>query len=279
MKNKDYKFPSAVEEYIKEREHYGWRPRGERAVKFGEIKRGEHVLDLCCGAGMVAKVVREKVGSKGWVVGIDHSPDFIKYARSFCNSENVKFIKGDVERLDRVVKDQKFDVILLLASWYWVKDKKGLCVQVSRHLKRGGRFVLSLLSDDLNDEKTYEFYWEYRKALKNEVGRMYPGLDLSYFDDLPVVDNEYIGKTVAELTNCGLYLKYLNKIQRDFSLKDKLFTYRNPARTEWIGDFPPDVRLQIIKKALKRATDGFSNFQNLKRVTYYLTFSLGADNP
>ena len=274
MKNKGYKCSEAVKEYIKEREYYGWRPRGERAVGFGKIEKGDSVLDLCCGAGMVARVVREKVGNKGKVVGIDQSADFIKYAKDFCNSENVEFIKGDVEKLDRIVKDQKFNVILLLASWYWIKNKRRLCIQVGKHLKKDGRFVLSLLSDDLSDEKTYEFYWKYREALKNEVRRMYPKLNLSYFDNLPVIDNDYVDKTVAELASCGFYLKFSNKIQRTFSLEDKLFTYNNPARTEWVGPFSPDLRLKIIKSALKKATVGLSNSQNLKRVTYYLTFSL-----
>ena len=127
---KAYKNPDAVTYYIKEREYFGWRPRGERAVKFAEIKPGDYVLDLCCGPGMVSKVIREFVGDKGKVIGIDISPKFIKYANQLCNYPNVSFFKGNVENFDTYTHAEKFDAIVLLASWYWIKNKDQLLKKI-----------------------------------------------------------------------------------------------------------------------------------------------------
>lgn len=272
-RNTGYKVPEAVASYIKERLHFGWRLRGERAVRYAEIKKGDFVLDLCSGPGMVAKVICETVGKNGKVVGIDISNHFVKYARNFCRKDNVSFIAGDIENLNRYIeKDIKFDACLILASWLWIQNKKKVCKQIRRHLKPDGRFVISLASDDLEEPKTKEFYWKYRENLKASILKRLPDTDLDYINKLPVIDGTYIEKVVSEITSCGYRLKSLNKPGRSFKLKDKLRWYDTHARTEWVGDFTPEKRLEIIKEAYL-LTAKETNLKEVRRCTYYLTFT------
>jgi ubiquinone/menaquinone biosynthesis C-methylase UbiE len=269
-----YCVPDAVTNYIDERNHSGWGSRGERVVEFAGIKEGDSVLDLCCGPGMVTKVIREAVGSNGRVVGIDTSEDFIKYAQTFCNENNVSFKTGNVEELGRLIKKQKFDVAILPASWLWIKNKEKLCTQVRKSLKPDGKFVLSLSGDNLDDEKTRKFYWKYRGNLKKAVLEVSPSTDLLYFNYLPVMNNNFVGGVIAQVANCGFGFLSQHEVQRDLTLEDKLFTYNNPARTEWVGDFISNVRLMIIKRALDKTASEVGNSCVIKRHTYYLVFGL-----
>ncbi len=269
-----YKSSKAVDEYIKERERFGWRLRGERAVVFGEIKTGDTVLDLCCGPGLVAKVVKETVGDSGKVVGIDISEDFVKHAQEFCGGVNTVFKTGNVENLDQIVEDQRFDAVLLLASWLWIEDKKKLLDQVKSHLKPDGKFVLSLSSDNLDDQKTNEFYWKYRENLKKQICEAFPKTNLSYFDNLPVINKDFIDAVTNQVSQCGYRLKSNYEVERVLSLDDKIFIYENPARTEWVGDFPPETRLSIIKKALNDTAGEIEDLRFIKRHTHYLVFGL-----
>jgi ubiquinone/menaquinone biosynthesis C-methylase UbiE len=267
-----YKTADAVTGYIDERMHFGWEIRGQRVVKFGGIKSGDDVLDLCCGAGMVSKTVRETIGPSGKIVGIDTSCDFIKYAKQFCNYKNCSFLVGDVENLDVILDKQKFDVAMLLASWFWIKDKDGLYRQIGKHLNEKGKFVLSLSSDNLEDETTTRFYWIFRKNLKKQVLTASPGTDLSYFDKLPVVDRGFVDKVIKQVEDCGLHLLSENEGRRDLDFDGKLYTYKTPARTEWVGDFAPDVRYEIIKNALMDTKEETGDSIIIKKHTYYLTF-------
>lgn len=275
MKNRNitgYLVPKAVVNYIDERNYFGWKLRGERAVRFAGIKNGDAVLDLCCGPGMVTKVISNAVGSGGKVVGIDISKDFIDYANKFCNKGNVSFITGNVEKLDEIIEKQKFDAAIILASWFWIKEKNKLCAQVKKLLKPVGRFVISISSDNLNDAKTRKFYWVYRKKLKDVVLETYPLTDLSYFDKLPVLDDGFVNETKLLINGSGFKLKSQHEVERVLTLKDKLFTYNNPARTEWVGKFPPHKRLSIIKRAFKKTVDEIDDLSVIKRHTYYLVF-------
>ncbi len=270
-----YADPQAVANYIEERERFGWRARGERAVRFAEIKNGNAVLDLCCGPGMVTKVIRETVGVQGRVVGIDSSPDFITYARTFCNEDNVSFIAGNVEDLPAHIGNQEFDAALLLASWLWINNKDLVCAHVRNCLTPEGKFVISLSSDNLDDAETNKFYWAYRDKLKESVLRVSPSTDISYFNKLPVMDARFTDGVISQLHDHGFSLQSRHEVERVLSLEDKLFTYNNPARTEWVGSFPPDVRLGIIRQALHNTGAEVGGSGVIKRHTHYLVFGLG----
>ena len=52
-------------------------------VKLVDIKKGNSVLDLACGTGVVTKKIRDKVSTSGFVVGVDTSTTAITIAKKW----------------------------------------------------------------------------------------------------------------------------------------------------------------------------------------------------
>ena len=70
-----------------------------KLVQLMELKKGDKVLDVACGTGVVTKKIRNKVGSKGLVVGADSSVTAINIAKRWNNSEdNIHFVNMDAEK-------------------------------------------------------------------------------------------------------------------------------------------------------------------------------------
>lgn len=57
-------------------------PWAEMTFDEVELKKGDRVLDIACGTGILARVAQERLGSAGYVVGIDISPDMLAVARA-----------------------------------------------------------------------------------------------------------------------------------------------------------------------------------------------------
>jgi ubiquinone/menaquinone biosynthesis C-methylase UbiE len=58
-----------------------WAPL---VVALADPRPGEHVLDVACGTGVVARVASQRVGPTGSVVGLDLNPGKQRARRSWC---------------------------------------------------------------------------------------------------------------------------------------------------------------------------------------------------
>lgn len=79
--------------------------------RFHIFKKGDFILDLGSAPGSFIQVAAEKIGLKGFIVGIDFEPLKIK------NLPNLSFIKKDIYDSDLIIKirkiiKQRFDVVL-----------------------------------------------------------------------------------------------------------------------------------------------------------------------
>lgn len=229
------------------------------------------MLDLCCGPGFVTKVIREKIGSQGRIIGIDYSSDFIDYAKKLCHFKNVSFVYGNVENLDRYIDNQKFDVVICLASWSWIKYKDKLISKIKKVLNPEGKFVLSLSSDNPYHAPTFEFSQRFRKNLKLVIASR--GVDPSYLDKIKDKNKRYVKSCTSLFKKSGFKLIAINEVKGQLTLKNKLFLYKNPARTEWVGSFKPEDRYLILKEALCKTSDEIES-DIIERHTYYIVLQL-----
>jgi len=113
-------------------------------TQFAAISRGNHVLDLGCGAGNDCFVARAIVGETGEVTGLDFTESMIAKAIENVNKlgfSNVKFVKGDIE--DMPFPDNTFDVIISNCVLNLVPDKSKAFAQILRVLKPSGHFCVS----------------------------------------------------------------------------------------------------------------------------------------
>lgn len=108
------------------------------------IKEGETVLDLGCGAGIDAVFAAKAVGSTGKVFGIDLVPEMLDHARKnvkMLGIDNISFMEGSAETLD--FPDDRFDAVISNGVINLIPDKKSVLAEVFRVLKANGRFTIA----------------------------------------------------------------------------------------------------------------------------------------
>jgi arsenite methyltransferase len=109
----------------------------------GEIRPGERVVDVGCGAGMDSLIAAKKVGPEGRVIGVDMTPAMLEKARHAAQEarlSNVEFREGYAEALP--VEDGWADVIISNGVLNLMPDKAAALEEMSRVLKPGGRLQI-----------------------------------------------------------------------------------------------------------------------------------------
>jgi len=122
---------------------------------FVDLKEGEVVLDLGCGAGLDLYFYAKSVGKKGKVYGLDISTDMIKKAKANMKSmgiSNVEFICGSSD--DLPFENDFFDIVASNGIYNLSPDKEKVMAEVYRVLKPGGRTVFCeiVLKDKLSED-------------------------------------------------------------------------------------------------------------------------------
>ena len=109
-----------------------------------QIKEGNYVLDLGCGAGNDCFVAREMVGETGKVIGLDMTPNMLRKAwenNDKMNYRNVEFRLGDIE--DMPVANELIDVVISNCVINLVPNKIKAFKEIYRVLKTEGIFSIS----------------------------------------------------------------------------------------------------------------------------------------
>ena len=57
-------------------------------VELAQPRRGERVVDVACGTGIVARIAAARVGPTGAVVGVDLNPGMLSVARSVAPTDS-----------------------------------------------------------------------------------------------------------------------------------------------------------------------------------------------
>ena len=99
----------------------------------------ERVLDVGCGTGIVARLVRERCGPATRITGIDLNPDMIAVARSIA--PEIAWHQGDALQLP--FPDATFDLVLCQQGLQFFRDRAAAAREMRRVLSDGGRVALS----------------------------------------------------------------------------------------------------------------------------------------
>lgn len=109
---------------------------------FVDLKEGEVVLDLGCGAGLDLYLYAKAVGEKGRVYGLDISEDMVNKAKrnmKVVGIENVEIKCGHSDELP--FEDNFFDVVASNGIYNLSPDKEKVMREAFRVLKPEGRTV------------------------------------------------------------------------------------------------------------------------------------------
>ncbi len=91
-----------------------------RAVTHLALRPGDTVLDVACGTGKSLALLQERVGPRGHIIGIDHSPEMLAIAQQRVHDagwRNVTLIESSMERarvpapVDAVLFNYTHDVL------------------------------------------------------------------------------------------------------------------------------------------------------------------------
>lgn len=119
---------------------------------------GLKILDLGSGSGRDCYIASQLVGENGSVVGVDMTDEQLNVANKYIDyhadvfgysTSNVKFIKGNIERLDELNLEQgSFDMIISNCVINLAKDKLKVLKDAYNLLKPGGEMYFSDVYSD-----------------------------------------------------------------------------------------------------------------------------------
>lgn len=132
----------------------------EKIVSKLALKEGLRVADFGAGSGFFSKACSPCVGLTGKVFAIEVQKDLVKKLEADIKKwkiSNIECIWGDIERLSGTkISDHSVDVVIVANVLFQVGDKLGLCDEVKRVLKKGGR-VLVVEKTNIEGGQTFSY--------------------------------------------------------------------------------------------------------------------------
>ena len=138
-----------------------------------ELKPGDTVMDLGCGAGGISEYISDRTG--GRVTGIDISTSGIEVAqaRTAAKRDRLNFLIGDLNALD--LQPNSFDAAISLDALYWVADLDRTLDDILASLRPGGQLAVHTLHGREADEPL-----EAMEAQASPIARALDRRGLSY---------------------------------------------------------------------------------------------------
>jgi ubiquinone/menaquinone biosynthesis C-methylase UbiE len=114
----------------------------KKLIELAEINKGDMVLDLACGTGVVTKEIQKRVGRTGYVIGGDTSTIAIKIAKKWNERKsNLDFVNVDAEKFNF---SKKFDVITCQYALFFFPNAQKALKNMKNSLKKSGKIGISV---------------------------------------------------------------------------------------------------------------------------------------
>ncbi|MFB6181045.1 MAG: class I SAM-dependent methyltransferase [Candidatus Nanohalobium sp.] len=117
----------------------------KEAVQSLELDEGDTVVELGCGTGANLRYMRDQVGSKGKIIGIDISPGMLEKAKKKKRKnewENVELIEADASSIEL---EEELDAVLTSFSICMFDEPEKVIEKWNKKLD-GGRFTNLVIS-------------------------------------------------------------------------------------------------------------------------------------
>jgi ubiquinone/menaquinone biosynthesis C-methylase UbiE len=150
-----------------------------QVMSFVGVETGDAILDLGSGTGRNARLMGEKTGPTGRVVGVDISDRMLRRARRQCAGHpQIDFARHRIER--PLPFEEEFDTVFLSFVLHGLEDvdKRYVLANAHRALKSGGSLCI-LDYDEFSLERTFwPFRWLFAH-LECELASEFLKLDLA----------------------------------------------------------------------------------------------------
>lgn len=108
-----------------------------------DLKPGDKLLDLGCGAGVISEYISDRTGAM--VTGIDYAASAIAAAtaRTGGKRSRLNFLQADLSALD--LPAESFDAAIMIDSIYWVADTVEALSSIVRSIRPGGQLAIVIV--------------------------------------------------------------------------------------------------------------------------------------
>ena len=103
------------------------------------------MLDLGCGTGYFSKILADLVGPEGKVVAIDPDVERLSLAKKMYTADNLEYYEGKAED----IQGTDYDIVFSNHVIHWCMDKDLVFQQVSKSLKKGGKFAFTVILNSI----------------------------------------------------------------------------------------------------------------------------------
>jgi ubiquinone/menaquinone biosynthesis C-methylase UbiE len=121
-----------------------WARYGRRTVDRLRLRRGAHVLDVCCGTGASALPAAEAVGPEGHVIAVDLAGKLLALGQAKAQAARlqcVEFRRGDMTDLG--FPDRHFDAVVCVFGIFFVPDMEHQVAELWRMVRPGGQLAIT----------------------------------------------------------------------------------------------------------------------------------------
>jgi ubiquinone/menaquinone biosynthesis C-methylase UbiE len=163
-----------------------------RTLRLLEMKRGERVLDVACGQGVVCRALAE---SGVRVTGVDAAPALIDAARRRNTTDRlaIDYRVGDVRRLGEVLGAERFDAAVVILAIQNIAPLSPVWEGCRAHLAPGGKLVIVMMHPCFRIPRASGWGWDER------AGAQYRRID-QYLSSSQTEIQVHPGSAPAETT-------------------------------------------------------------------------------
>jgi len=111
----------------------------DRILDLADLKRGERIVDIGAGTGLLGLEAARRVGAEGHVVFVDVSHDSLSSAKEQASSGCEHFAVGDALHCPLV--DGWADAVVMRSVLIYILDRLAAAREIARVLRPGGRFA------------------------------------------------------------------------------------------------------------------------------------------
>lgn len=203
-----------------------------KLIELAKIKKGDKVLDIACGTGLATQKFLSKVGTTGFVIGIDFSYSALRIAKNENKKRgNIDFILSDVEC---IAFQKKFDAITCQFGLFFFPNSKMVLSNIRNLLEKNG-----ILSISVHGEKdSVPFFYSILDAVTRYIPDYFP-------PGVPSLDRFGNKNTIKnEIKKCGF---------KQIRVKEFNFEYSPGTFSEYWSSY-----LKYVAKPLKKKFNSVS---------------------
>jgi ubiquinone/menaquinone biosynthesis C-methylase UbiE len=205
----------------------------KKLLDLTKIKKGDNILDLACGTGLVTKKLIRKVGSKGKIYAIDSSESAIKIAKKWTgNTKNLHFVRADAEKIQFKIQ---FDAITCQYALFFFPNEQKVLKNMKKLLKKNGIISLAVHG---------KYNVPYFDCILEPIKKMIP----DYLPKYPEMDRFGTKETFADAIKKAGFSKII--------VKKFIFKYSPGTFSDYWNNYK-----RHLSKPLKEKFDSLSKFQ------------------